>query len=115
LSQQEAGYTPPFWDIIRVGNVGTAVLVTIAQIVSGAVTPVNLTGFQSVRVDLRKPSGKILEVDAVIFLLPTDGQILATDNVGVFDTRGRWACRGVVTFSSGNIFKGSWVGFPVDD
>lgn len=115
MSQQEAGYAPPFWDIIRVGNVGTTVIVSLAKIVAGVVTPVDLTGNSLVEVHLRKPSGKVLEFIGAVFGPDVDGKIIVNDNVGIFDTRGRWACRGVAKFSSGNIFKGSWVGFPVDD
>lgn len=115
MSQLEAGYFPPYWDIIRVGNVGTTIIVSIVKVDTGVVVPVDLTGNSKVQVDLRKPSGKILEFTAAVFGLETDGKIIVNDNIGIFDKRGRWAVRGVVEYSSGNTFKGSWVGFPVDD
>jgi len=115
--QQEAGYAPPFWDIIRVGNVGTTVIVSLVQVDPNTNLPVavDLTNNSELQIDIRKPSGKVLEFTAQVLGVATDGQMIRNDNIGIFDVRGRYACRGVVTFTSGNTFKGSWVGFPVDD
>ncbi len=60
--------------------------------------------------------GKVFEIDAIKTNPPgTDGKMHIIDTVGLFTVRGRWAVRGVLDMSNGNIFKGSWCGFPVDE
>ena len=46
---------------------------------------------------------------------PNDGKIQFTDSAGIFDISGRWKVRGVATYSSGNKFYGTWIGFQVSD
>jgi len=116
---QDSGFILPFFDIIRVGNVGTRVDVSLKKVdnsgPSPVLVPVDLTN-GNVQIDLRKPSGKVLEITAQITTPPgTDGEMFTVDSQGIFDKRGRWACRGVLLQSNGNIFKGTWDGFPVDD
>ncbi len=116
---QDSGFILPFFDIIRVGNVGTRVDVALKKVdnsgPSPVLVPVNLIG-GDVQIDLRKPNGKVLEITARITNPPgTDGEMFTVDTDGIFDKRGRWACRGVLSLTNGNIFKGSWDGFPVDD
>jgi len=116
---QDSGFIPPFFDIIRVGNIGTRIDVSLQKVnntgPSPVLEPVTLVN-SKVQIDLRKPSGKVLEITAEIANPPgTDGAMFTVDSKGVFDKRGRWACRGVLLQSNGNIFKGSWDGFPIDD
>jgi len=116
---QDSGFIPPFFDIIRVGNVGTRIDVALKKVdnsgPSPVLVPVVLTGGVP-QIDLRKPSGKILPITAQITNPPgTDGEMFVIDSTGVFDKRGRWACRGELLMSNGNIFKGTWDGFPVDE
>lgn len=116
---QDSGFIPPFFDIIRVGNVGTRIDVSLKKVdnsgPSPVLVPVDLTNGKP-QIDLRKPSGKVIETTAIITNPPgTDGEMFVIDTVGVFDKRGRWACRGALFMSNDNIFKGSWDGFPVDE
>jgi len=113
----EVGFTPPFFDIVRVGNVGTQINVDLQKVDPNtkALLPVNLSNGIA-RIDLRKPNGKVFEIDAIKTNPPgVDGKMFIIDIVGLFTVRGRWAVRGVLDMSNGNIFKGSWCGFPVDE
>ncbi len=116
---QDSGFITPFFDIIRVGNKGTRIDVALKKVDNSGpapvLEPVTLVN-SDVQIDLRKPSGKILEITATVVNPPgTDGEMFVVDSDGVFDKRGRWACRGVLLQSNGNIFKGTWDGFPVDE
>ncbi len=118
--QEEVGFQPPFFDIIRVGNVGTQVNVELKKVVEPVtdpptLEPVDLTN-GTAQIDLRKPNGTVLEITAIKDNPPgTDGKMHIIDTEGLFTVRGRWAVRGVLNMSNGNIFKGSWCGFPVDE
>ncbi len=118
--QDEVGFTPPFFDIIRVGNVGTQINVTLEKI--NDIDPdnpvpeaVNLTNGEA-QIDLRKPNGTVIELPANKTNPPgVDGKMNVIDTDGLFTVRGRWAVRGVLNMSNNNVFKGSWCGFPVDE
>lgn len=118
--QEEVGFQPPYFDIIRVGNVGTQINVQLMKVVEPVTDPptleaVNLTN-GTAQIDLRKPNGKVFEIDAIKDNPPgVDGKMHIIDTDGIFTVRGRWAVRGVLNMSNGNIFKGSWCGFPVDE
>jgi len=118
--QEEVGFTPPYFDIIRVGNVGTQINVQLMKVVEPVTDPptleaVNLTNGDA-QIDVRKSNGTILELPGIKDNPPgVDGKMHYIDTDGIFDRRGRWAIRGVLNMSNGNIFKGSWCGFPVDE
>ena len=115
--QEEVGFSPPYFDIIRVGNVGTQINVDLKKVneTSDTLEAVNLSNGDA-QVDLRKPNGTVIEIDAVKTNPPgVDGKMHIIDTEGLFTVRGRWAVRGVLNMSNGNIFKGSWCGFPVDE
>jgi len=118
--QEEVGFQPPFFDIIRVGNVGTQINVELKKAVEPATDPptleaVNLSNGEA-QIDLRKPNGTIIELPGIKTNPPgVDGKMHYIDTDGIFTVRGRWAIRGVLNMSNGNIFKGSWCGFPVDE
>lgn len=107
--------------LVRVGNIGTILEVSLTKpldpaVPTGTRIPVDLTTSTSVRIILKKPDRTELTNTAIIKAPPgTDGVIQFTDAVGIFDKRGRWQIRGEVTFSGGNLFKGSWDGFNVGE
>ena len=97
--------------MIRIGNIGTVIDVTL-QTAGG--TAVNLSTSNALKIDMRKPDGELLELTgAVKNGSGTDGIITHTDSTGVFNKRGRWQARGRANFTGGDILKGSWVGFTV--
>ena len=97
--------------MIRIGNIGTVIDVTLQNASAQAV---NLSTSTSLKIDMRKPDGELIELTgAVKNGSGTDGIITHTDSTGVFNKRGRWQARGRANFSGGDILKGSWVGFSV--
>ena len=97
--------------MIRIGNIGTVIDVTL-QTAGG--TAVNLSTSNALKIDMRKPDGELVELTgAVKNGSGTDGIITHTDSTGVFNKRGRWQARGRANFTGGDILKGSWVGFTV--
>ncbi len=105
-------------DFVRVGNIGTEFNLTMTEVVSNqeVVIDFNVSTLTSSAIELRKPRAQILSLVSAIKNPPgSDGIITATDGAGVFDVRGRWQCRGVLNFTGGNVFKGSWTGFTVGE
>ena len=97
--------------MIRIGNIGTVIDVTLQTAAGSAV---NLSTSNALKIDMRKPDGELVELTgAVKNGSGTDGIITHTDSTGVFDKRGRWQARGRANFTGGDILKGSWVGFTV--
>ncbi len=107
-----------FDDFVRVGNIGTDIIVNMTEMGNMVEQPRDLTSpaIDSATIELRKPRGTIVSLSASILNLPgTDGVIHHVDAVGVFDKRGRWQIRGVLNYAGGGIFKGSWSGFTVGE
>lgn len=105
-----------FDDFIHVGQIGTVLTTTVTKIVNNVETPVDLSTTSSTEIELQKPDGEILAPFTASFVTDgTDGQITYTDMTGVFDVTGRWTIRGVINYSSGAKFMGSWTGFSVDE
>ena len=105
-------------DFVRVGNVGTEFNVTMTEVVNNVEVVIDFAvdALDSSSIEIRKPRGQTSLLTSAIKNPPgNDGIITATDGTGIFDVRGRWACRGVLNFTGGNIFKGSWAGFTVGD
>jgi len=102
-------------DFVRIGNIGTQIILTMTEVVSNAEVAVDLSaGISTVQIELRKPRGTVVTLTASILDPPgTNGKIHHIDSVGVFDRRGRWQSRGIINFTNNNIFKGSWSGFQV--
>jgi len=102
-------------DFVRIGNKGTQIILTMTEVVAGVETAVDLSaGVSTVQIETRKPRGTITTLTASILNLPgTDGKIHHIDSTGIFDRRGRWQTRGIINYSNGNLFKGSWAGFQV--
>ena len=110
--------TSVFDDYIRLGNVGTDLIVNMTEIVNNQEQALDLDNptISSSTIELRKPRGTIVSLTSSIVNSPgTDGKIHHTDGVGIFDKRGRWQIRGVVNYSGGGLFKGSWTGFTVGE
>ncbi len=97
---QEVGFTPPYFDIIRVGNVGTQFNVQLMKVNDDDpnnifLEPINLSN-GTVQIDLRKPNGTIIELPAIKTNPPgVDGRMHYIDLDGLFTVRSRWALRGV--------------------
>jgi hypothetical protein len=113
-------FVKPFFDIIRVGNVGTLIQVQLARVNTDDPNNPFLEPFPTgpndeVFIDLRKPSGKILRFPASVVPPADSGLISVVDNEGVFDKKGRYATRGVCKVSGSSEFRGGWFGFPVDE
>lgn len=107
-----------FDDFVRVGNIGTDIIVDMTKIVNNVEQALDLNNpaISSATIELRKPRGTIVTVNASILNIPgTNGKIHHTDGVGIFDKRGRWQIRGTVNYAGGGIFKGSWTGFTVGE
>ena len=105
-------------DFIRIGNIGTDLIVKMTELVNGVETTVDLSTFtfSSLQIQVRKPRGAITTLTASILNAPgTDGKIHVVDGAGIFDRRGRWQIRGVMNITGGNVFKGSWAGFQVSE
>ena len=105
-------------DFIRIGNVGTEIIVTLKEDVGSAQVAVDLSTLtlDSQTIEVRKPRGTIVSLAATIKNPPgTDGKITHTDSTGIFDRRGRWQGRGRINITGGSIFKGSWTGFQVSE
>lgn len=107
--------SPILNDFVRIGNIGTQIILNMTEVVTGVEQAVDLSsGVSTVTIDIRKPRGTIVNLASSILNPPgTDGKIHHIDSVGIFDRRGRWQARGIINFSNGNIFKGSWAGFQV--
>ena len=104
---------------VKVGNVGTQFKCTMKKPDPDDISTLialNLTGNSALQVEFENPKGvRSVKTGSAVSNPAIDGKIQYTDTVGIFDVRGRWKVRGVVTYSSGNKFNGSWVGFQVSD
>ncbi len=105
-----------FDDFVRVGQIGTLLIVTVTRIVSGAEVAYDVSGTSSVTIEIQKPNGKRLTPVVASFQTDgIDGVVTYVDSVGIFDDAGRWKVRGIANFANGDIFLGSWFGFSVDE
>ena len=105
-------------DYVRVGNIGTDIIITVSRNVNGTLSavPLDEPAIESASIEVRNPRGTITTVPASILQLPgTNGQIHHVDGTGIFDKRGRWQVRGTVIYPNGNKFSGSWSGFTVGE
>jgi len=109
--------------VIRVGNKGTTVEITMYSVLGGSQTLVNLgsPAGSTFQIEFKRKDNSTQAVTATIKTAPgSDGVITYTDTDGtVFQnakaTKGRWTVRGIITYASGNVFKGSWQGFTVGE
>jgi len=109
--------------VIRVGNKGTTVDITMYSVTGSTQTAVNLgnPAGSTFQIEFKRKDNSTQLVTAAIKNSPgTDGVITYVDTDGsVFQnakaTKGRWTVRGVITYASGNTFKGSWQGFTVGE
>jgi hypothetical protein len=107
--------------IVRIGNVGTIVEVTMQELVGSTLGALNLSTTNSQQVEFKRPDGSQHIVTGAVKNSPgSDGIIRYTDTAGaVFNhndaIKGAWEARGVVGYSNGNTFKGSWSGFLVGE
>ena len=73
-------------------------------------------GNSALQLEFENPKGKrSVKTGSAVSNPATDGKIQYTDSTGIFDISGRWKVRGVTTYSSGNKFYGTWIGFQVSD
>lgn len=105
---------------VKIGNIRTVLNCTITEETGQdpvVRSPVDLSNSTLVEMEFEKPDGSRLDkVTATIKTPPgADGVIEYTDTVGIFDVTSRWKVRGVVTFSDGGFFSGTWTGFIVSD
>ena len=112
---------------IKVGNIGTVIRCTMTkpdpnvpeEDYTGAPAQrvaVDLTTSTLVQIEIENPKGLKSIVTATIKNSPgADGIIEYTDTTGIFDTQGRWKARGIVTFVTTYVFKGTWKGFAVSE
>ena len=113
-------------DQTRVGNIGTHVVVTIKKrdpenpsvFIPVDLTPVTPRG--NVKIEFARPDSSKQIKDASIKDPAISGVIELTDDDGdIFNhsraKHGPWQQRGIVTFSNGDIFKGSWELYPVGE
>lgn len=102
---------------IKVGNLRTLLRCTITEVSGGSRVAVDLSTSSKVEIELEKPDGSRLDTITASIQNPpgSDGIINHTDTTGIFDQKGRWKIRCIVTFSDGSYFKGSWHGFIVSD
>jgi hypothetical protein len=107
--------------VIRVGNKGTIIDITVYEVTGSNQSAVNLAQTNSQQMEFKRRNGSTQIVTASIKNSPgSDGVITYTDSAGtVFNhsnaTKGTWEVRGIVNYASGNTFKGSWQGFTVGD
>ena len=105
-------------DFIRIGNIGTDLIVSLTELVNGVEVAIDLSAFSitTLKIDVRKPRVSITNLTASILNgAGVDGKIHVVDGTGIFDRRGRWQMRGVMNLVGGNVFKGSWSGFQVSE
>lgn len=114
-------------DVIK-GNIGTQITVQLtkpnpaisfdAYIAGGATdrVSVDIGSAITLQIEFEKPKGEIVTVTGEIKNPPgTDGRIIYTDSVGIFDTKGIWKVRGIATFGATQKFYGSYKTFVVGD
>ena len=107
--------------IPRVGNVGTIVEMSMKELVGSSLGNLNLSTTSALQIEFKLPNGLLQTVTSAVKNSPgSDGIMTFTDSAGaVFNSSnaqmGTWEARGVVNYSSGNTFKGSWAGFQVGE
>jgi hypothetical protein len=107
--------------IIRVGNKGTVIDVTVYDVNGNTQTALDLSQANSYQIEFARPNGSTQTVTGSVKNSPgSDGKVTYTDTNGVvfnhtLAKKGRWQVRGIVGYSNGNVFKGSWEGFTVGD
>ena len=107
--------------IPRVGNVGTIVEITMKELVGSSLGNLNLSTTSALSIEFKLPNGILQTITSAVKNSPgSDGIMTFTDSAGaVFNSSnasmGTWEARGIVTYSSGNTFKGSWAGFQVGE
>jgi hypothetical protein len=107
--------------LIRVGNKGTVVEITMYKVDNNVQTVLDLSQTNSLQMEFIRPDGSSQKVTSTKKNgLGTDGIMTYTDTNGtVFShtsaKRGRWQVRGIVGYSGGNVFKGSPTGFTVGE
>lgn len=104
---------------IKVGNIGTQFKCTMKKTDpndNSSLVALDLSGNSALQLEFENPKGKrSVKTGSAISNPPNDGKIQFTDGAGIFDISGRWKVRGVATYSSGNKFYGTWIGFQVSD
>ena len=107
--------------VIRVGNRGTTVDITMYSVSGSTQTVLDLSQTSSQQIEFKRKDNSTHAVTAAIKTAPgSNGIITYVDTTGtVFAhakaTKGRWTVRGIVHYASGNVFKGSWQGFTVGE
>lgn len=107
--------------IIRIGNKGTVIEMTMYSVLGNTQTVVDLSQGNAYQMEFKRKDNSTQTVTATIKNAPgTNGIITYTDTGGaVFAhtnaSKGRWTVRGIIGYSSGNTFKGSWQGFTVGE
>ena len=107
--------------IPRVGNVGTIVEMSMKELVGSSLGNLNLSTTSALSIEFKLPNGVLQTVTSAVKNSPgSDGVMTFTDSAGaVFNSSnasmGTWEARGIVSYSSGNTFKGSWAGFQVGE
>ena len=107
--------------IIRIGNKGTVIEMTMYSVLGNTQTVVDLSQGNAYQMEFKRKDNSTQTKTATIKTAPgTDGVITFTDTDGdVFQnakaSKGRWTVRGIITYASGNVFKGSWQGFTVGE
>lgn len=108
---------------IKKGDKGTTIELVIQKPTDpsqplGTKEAVVLSAYATIQFEFENPNGKRLSLVTASIKNPpsgSDGIATYTDGVGIFTLTNRWKVRPVLTTGSGNIFKGSWVGFSVSD
>ena len=109
--------------VIRIGNKGTVIDVTMYSVSADGNTQtlLDLSAGNSYNIEFKRKDNTTQSVTATIKNSPgTDGVLTYTDTGGsVFNNtlakKGRWTIRGIINYSNGNAFKGSWQGFTVGE
>lgn len=100
---------------IKVGQIGTDIKCQITEPIGGVDTPVDLTTATLVQIQIKDPLDNTTIYTATVLSPASSGFVHYVDNVGIFNIRGRWMTRGIVTFSPTQYFPGSWFGFSCDE
>lgn len=114
-------------EIFRVNNVGSQITVAIKEPdpnSPGTTIPIDLTNADFVGFEFRRPNKTTFRINnkagdpdlvtppsTIVILSAVNGQIRFKDNIGIWNTVGRWAYRGFyaeIVASVTEIFNGSW-------
>ena len=107
--------------VIRIGNKGTVVDVTMYSVASDGNTQtlLDLSAGNSYNLEFKRKDNTTQSVTATIKNSPGTDGVLTYTGGSVFDNtlakKGRWTIRGIINYSNGNTFKGSWQGFTVGE